>query len=813
MRQSWLAAGAGLCFSIVLSAQVRVTGKVTNDTNAPVANAAVTLRGAGADSKLRLNAYTDPAGAFVLQIPAPGEYLLDAEAAGFYPQKDKSITVEAGMAQEISIVLVPVREFSDAADVTASASSVALNEVASEQRLTGSDVLDIPFPVTHNIKNAMRGLPGIVQDGTNGIHLNGGAENQALYLLNGFNIGDPLTMRFDTRLSIEAIQSMETQSGAVSAEYGKGSAGVISVNTRTGDDRIRYSATNFIPGVENQKGLRIGSWNPRVNFSGPIRRGRVWFSDSFASQYDQTIIRELPAGQDSASSVRFNNFLHVQANLSPTNIATFGFLASVWRASRTGLGALDPPPTTADRRSQQWFGYAKDQMFFGRGAVAEIGFASNRTSLRTLPQGPDLYVFTPFGRRGNYFINGWQDARRDQIIASYVAPSFTWMGSHLLKFGTDLDRLSYSQNIHRTGFEWLRADDSPIRTVAYAGNGSLSRGNYESAIYAQDSWRVRPSVLVELGLRSDWDRLLGNWTASPRVGLAWTPKWSESTRLSAGYAMSYDATNVELFARALDQSPVTTYYPPYGDVSRPIRSVFEIGDQRFHSPRFNTLNFAVDHRIGPNTYARVQALRRRGSNGLTYQGDWEGKPASDLVYRLANSRSDSYDSVELTLRQNFRKEYSWMASYTRSRARSTAAVDLTPDTPILIEENAGRLAWDTPHRLVSWAYLPTPFKNWAVAYLFEYHTGFPFSVQNEAGEVIGSVNSRSYPNFFELNLHLERRFQFRGQRWAVRLGSNNITGHSNPNGVNNIIQSPQYLTYYGGQSRALNFRIRWLGKI
>jgi outer membrane receptor for ferrienterochelin and colicin len=811
MRRGWLAAGTGLWFSIVLSAQVRVTGKVTNDTNAPVANASVTVR-TTAEPKMRLNAYTDPAGLFVLQIPNAGDYLLDAEASGFYPQKDKPITVDASV-QEISITLVPVREFSEAADVTASASSIALDETATEQRLSGSDVIDIPFPVTHNIKNAMRGLPGVVQDNDNGIHLNGGAENQTLYLLNGFNIGDPLTMRFDTRLSVEAIQSMETQSGAVTAEYGKGSAGVINVNTRTGDDRIRYSATNFIPGVENQKGLRIGSWNPRVNVSGPIRRGRVWFSDSFASQYDQTVIRELPPGQDVASSIRFNNFLHVQANLTPTNIMTFGFLASVWRASRTGLGALDPPPTTADRRSQQFFGYAKDQMFFGRGAVAEIGFASNRTMLRTLPQGTGIYIFTPFGRSGNYFINGWQDAQRDQIIANYVAPTFTWLGSHLVKIGTDLDRLWYSQNIRRTGFEYLNADNSPIRTVYYAGSGRLWRNNLETSMYVQDSWRVRPSVLVELGLRSDWDRLLGNWTASPRAGVAWTPKWSESTRFSAGYAISYDATDVGLFARALDQYTVTTYYPPYGDVSQPVRSLFEIGAQRFRSPRFTTINFAADHRFGSNIYARMQALRRRGENGLAYEGVWNDKAVTDLVYQLANSRSDSYDAVELTMRQNFHREYSWMASYTRSHARSTSAVDLTQDTAMLIEKNAGRLSWDAPNRFVSWAYLPTGLKNWAVAYLFEYHSGFPFSVQNQAGEAVGPVNSISYPAFFELNLHIERRFQYRGQRWAIRMGANNITGHSNPNGVNNIIDSPQYLTYYGGQSRALNFRIRWLGKI
>ena len=78
---------------------------------------------------------------------------------------------------------------------------------------------------------------------------------------------------------------------------------------------------------------------------------------------------------------------------------------------------------------------------------------------------------------------------------------------------------------------------------------------------------------------------------------------------------------------------------------------------------------------------------------------------------------------------------------------------------------------------------------------------------------MGGVNSWRYPDFFELNLHVEKRFHFRGQRWALRAGFNNITDHQNPNAVNNYIDSPQFLTWYGGQSRAVNFRIRWLGRI
>lgn len=806
--------GCGLiaifCCAWALNGEVRLRGRVSSDTGTPVAGAAVTVRAAGGPAVL-VRAIADPAGGFALNVPTAGDYLLDVEATGYFKLKDRAVEVTEG-EHELSVTLNPVREFADSVDVSASSGSVELDRTSSEQTLTGAQIVDIPFPVTHDLKTAMRALPNVVQDNSNGIHLNGGAENQTLYLLDGFNVANPLTGTFDTRLSVEGVQEVTVESGAVRAQYGKGSAGVIAVDMRTGDDRLRYSATNFVPGIENNKGFRVGSYNPRFSLSGPVRRGRVWFSDSFWGQYNQTVIRELPPGQDTARSLRYSNYLHVQANLTPRNIASFGFLASLWSANDTGLGALDPAPTTVDRRSRQWFAYGKDQFYFGGGAVLELGFASNRTFLRQIPHGTDLYVYTPWGRSGNYFVRGVQDSSRDQGIANAYLPSFRWLGAHQFKTGADINWLAYGQNLARTGYEWLDANNLPVRRVLFAGNGRLSRKNFEAASYVQDSWRVRPSLLLEVGARSDWDTLLANWTASPRLGLAWSPPWLENTRVSGGYAVTFDATNLELFTRPYDEYPVTYYYPPFGTPAAPVRAWFLLSGG-YRSPRFATWNAAVDHRFGRNLFVRVEGIRRRGVNGLTYVGSSGLSSATDSVFRLLNARDDFYDALQVTMRQNFRKEYGWMVSYTRSRARSSEVLDFASDTPLLTNANSGRLPWDSPDRFLFWGYLPAFRKNWAVAFLGEYRSGFPFSIVDTAGQVVGPVNGGEFPAFFELNLHLERRFDWRGQRWAGRVGYNNITGRHNSNTVANVIGTPQFLTFYGGQSRALQFRIRWLGKL
>jgi hypothetical protein len=97
-----------------------------------------------------------------------------------------------------------------------------------------------------------------------------------------------------------------------------------------------------------------------------------------------------------------------------------------------------------------------------------------------------------------------------------------------------------------------------------------------------------------------------------------------------------------------------------------------------------------------------------------------------------------------------------------------------------------------------------------MAYLLDWRTGLPFSALDEAGHVSGEPNSFRFPNYFELNVHIERRMHLWNHWWAFRLGINNLTDHSNPNLVNNVTSSPQFLSFYGGQSRAFTFRIRWL---
>jgi hypothetical protein len=96
--------------------------------------------------------------------------------------------------------------------------------------------------------------------------------------------------------------------------------------------------------------------------------------------------------------------------------------------------------------------------------------------------------------------------------------------------------------------------------------------------------------------------------------------------------------------------------------------------------------------------------------------------------------------------------------------------------------------------------------------LVEYRTGFPFGVVSEDGVLLGRPNSHRMPAYFNVNLALERQFRALHYLWAWRFGFNNLTKSGNPNTVNNVFGTPQFLTYGRGQDRAFSVRLRFLGR-
>ncbi len=169
-------------------------------------------------------------------------------------------------------------------------------------------------------------------------------------------------------------------------------------------------------------------------------------------------------------------------------------------------------------------------------------------------------------------------------------------------------------------------------------------------------------------------------------------------------------------------------------------------------------------------------LRRRGTDGFAFVNVLAPDappsllplPASNsgrAVYQLTNLRRDGLrDSFAISVRQKLSGQFEWMASYTRSRAVSNAVLDPNTPQPLQVLSDFVPMPWDTPNRFLAWGYLPLPWKNWAVSVFADMRSGFPFSVRDQTGLIVGGVASYRYPLNFDLNLAIERMITVRGYR-------------------------------------------------
>ena len=755
-----------------------------------------------------------------LTLPAAGDYLVDVEREGYYELKNRAIRIDSPL--ELTLALDTVREVFQSVDVNGQPSPVDITQIQHEERLTGTEINDIPYPNSHSLRNSMKLIPGVVEDPGGGLHFQGSSENQVQYVLNGFDITDPISGQFRTTLAVEGVRSLDYLSGRYSPEFGKGTAGVLAISTENGTDDFHFTTTDFIPGLQLQQGVRLGNWYPRFGVSGPIRRGRAWFSDTFDFGYNTALITGLPSGQNTRNAWAASNLLHTQLNLTPRNILYADFLVNVDHENRVGLGALDPVSTTQTLHTRQYFGSVRDQLSLGGRALIEFGYAHNQFSNSQAPQGQDLYVFSPEGRSGNYFVTSTSDASRDQGLLHFYAPPLRFAGSHQIEAGEDADRLTYDGNFRRTGYQLIGLSGQLLSQTSFAGPGAFTVHDTTTGTWLLDTWRVTKRLQIFAGLRHNWDRLVDNTGWAPRIAFSWAPFADNRTRVAGGYAITYDAVPLAPFGRALDQMAFTTTYDAASyAVGPPAPTAFAVGPG-LKLPRATNWTLGVDHQITPQLTASVNYLRRRGTQGLDFINTLAPDAPPSLLplangaapgaFQLSSLRLENYDAVQFTVRRVYAGQYEWAASYTRSRAQSNGILDFNTETPLVALPMLVPMPWDSPNRVLAWAYLPLPWKYWSIAALADARSGFPFSVQQQTGIVEGTANSYRYPFNFNLNLAIERIVTLRGYRFALRGGVNNLTNSRNPTAVNNTIGSPQYLQFFGYEGRHFVVRIRFFGR-
>jgi hypothetical protein len=185
-------------------------------------------------------------------------------------------------------------------------------------------------------------------------------------------------------------------------------------------------------------------------------------------------------------------------------------------------------------------------------------------------------------------------ARTDSNI--HIIDNFSWkLSQHDLKFGYEFRRTTVDQFFdagYRGRLDFGSLEDFLSGTLSGGrqARGDSNRNTFQNShdLYLQDTYRWRPNVTFNLGLRWDYfgvigekNNLLSNFSPtaglvqvgspefsrlynrdwnnfSPRLGLAWNVKGDGKTVVRAGWGLFYDAFSQDFFA---GQLPFNTFNP------------------------------------------------------------------------------------------------------------------------------------------------------------------------------------------------------------------------------------------------------------
>src|SRR4030095_4959111 len=718
-------------------------GLVLDENGVPVGAAQTQFQSTGSQV---YRTETDSSGRFVLRNLPTGDYKLEVRKAGFFLLTGQSFTLHAG-PNEITLTLYHEQELHEQIQVNAPSNRIDTQDTSQRSTLTARNISDIPVPSSHVLAESLVALPEIVRDPLNDLHVSGARSGDTQYLLDGFELGDPVSGTLTVRFNIDATRAAEVQTGRLGAGYAHSGAAVLSLETPDGDDRWRFGVTNPLPGIDFQEGTHLGNWYPRFTFSGPIERGRFWFSDSISVQHTFDVVKQQPSGANTTEQWAGDNLLRLQYNLTPRHILHASFLYNRADDTNLGLDALDPQSTTVSAEQRRGFVSLKDQLWL-RETLFELGIAADSGVLEVTPQGTQPFVLLINGTSGNYFQRLHQRGHRLQAFGNVMAASRYWHGAHQLAFGLNVAGLRSSQTAQRTQIPALPARGTAgtlVRQSTFAGPANPRPSNTQAGAYAQDTWSISKRLVFQAGVRTDWDRFTQSAMAEPRISANFVP-WSGGLSKPSRAWVIYNAPhNLPPISQTMAQSQLDRFYDPTGAVVvlGPVTSQFLVPSGGIHQPRFTISSAGWQQKLTRNTLVSIELLARNGDHGFAFVVLQPSRPGG--IFLLEDQRKDRYRAATVSARQVFSESTELFAAYTRSVASSNQVLNPALGSIFYSPQQPGAEAWDTPNRVLIWGWTPTHIWSTQLSYFFEYRTGYPFSVINLQQQLVGAPNSSRFP--------------------------------------------------------------------
>ena len=771
-----------------------VTGSVIIvDSSGPsyVPGASVRLSG-----KSDFAAQTDEEGKFNFPTVLPGSYSITAEFPSL-EAKSASVTVEPGRTIEVVLQLSPAEVKSS---VNVSASEEQVQTSSSTGGVSGNTITNAPN-ANDRAETLLPLIPGVVRGPDGRVNMKGARNTQSGALVNSANVTDPATGSPGLDLPIDVVSSVQVISNPYDPQYGKLTGAVSTIDTKTSDfDKFHFSIQNLVPRMRVRGGsvMGIGGATPRATFTGPIVKDRIAFTESLEYRFIRTPVNSLPPAERDTTFEGVNSYSQIDLNLSTKQTATVSLSVYPQKLKDMGLNTFTPQPSTPDYHQRGYQLYGQDRYSIGEGGLLTSQISYKTFDADTTSHDSNPYRLLVDTTEGGFFNQQTRRSSRFDWQETYqIAPKHL-LGTHQLKTGLNYAYSKYDGIEHFQSVEIDNASGVAIERIEFGQSSWAKLHQQETSWFVADQWMPFSRLSVDLGLRFDSDTLTSSVHPAPRAGFQVALTSDGKTMLRGGAGMFYDRVPLMIPAFTSLPSRTVLFLDPSGAVSESTRYVNQIGGE-LANPRSTSWSVSLSRRVTEKLIVDVGYENRITSHDFMVSPTLVAGASS---IQVSNGADQSYRELKVVGRYAFHNQ-TLNASYVRSRAYG----DLNDffqffgniTKPVVQPDGEGRLSYDAPNRFLTWGEFNVPWK-FTLMPVFDVHSGFPYSVQNEYREYVGQRNSSRYPQFSSLDLQVLHSLSvpFREKHIKAKAGFTifNLLGHFNPRDVQTIQTSSHFGEFY-----------------
>ena len=660
--------------------------------------------------------------------------------------------------------------------------------------------------VNERFESSLPLIPGVVRGPDGHINLKGARNTQSGALVNSANVTDPVTGGPAINLPIDVVSSVEVISNPYDPQYGKFTGAVSTVTTKTSDyEKFHLSFQNFLPRLRDRDGTiaGIGAATPRMTLTGPLVKGRVAVTQSFEYRFVRTPVNSLPALQRDTKLESFDSYTQFDFIITPKQTATASFALYPQKLDFLGLNTFMPQPSTPDFHQRGFQAYFQHRYMIGDKGLLTSQFSYKRFDADITAHSDDPYRLLIETTEGGFFNRQARRTSRTSLQEDYQFTPRRFAGSHHFTVGLSYEHSSYDGRQSFLPVEIDGVSDMPVERISFTAPASFGVNQNETAWFGGDQWAINPRLTLALGIRFDNDTITSSTHAAPRAGFLLALTRDGKTLLKGGVGRFYD--RIPLMVPVFPDLPNRTVsvLSHDGQVAGSVFYQNKINGE-LENPRSTSWNLELDRQILAGLLLRVAYEQRNTSRDFVVSPITSDTTGS---IDLSNSGSDSYREFQVAARYQVGRHV-LNASYVRSRAFG----DLNDFNqffgnlvhPVIQPNARGRLPFDAPNRFLFWGTLAAPWKLTLVP-VYDLHTGFPYSVENEFREYVGPRNVAHFPRFSSFDLQVTRPvvLHFGEKRLHARVGATvfNLFNHFDPRDVQNNVASVRFGGFFNSSWR------------